>query len=89
MTNSARPVSANDEPRSRAISPQEALDTLTVVPLVSGEPSAASILGVSTKTARRLYWSGALPALSFGRKLMVPTAALRAILDGGGPGTAA
>lgn len=64
------------------ISPQEALDTLTVVPLIAGRPNAADILGCSEKTARRRAESGQIPTLKIGRRVMVSTDVLRKMLAG-------
>jgi excisionase family DNA binding protein len=48
---------------------------------------AADILGISRSTAYELARSGTLPALRLGRRLVVPTHALEALLDSAGPHT--
>ncbi|MCP4967116.1 MAG: helix-turn-helix domain-containing protein [bacterium] len=42
---------------------------------------AAEVLGISRSSAYELVQSGGLPALRLGRRLVVPTHALEALLD--------
>lgn len=46
-------------------------------------PEAAQILGISRSTAYELARVGTLPVLRLGRRLVVPTRALAALLESG------
>jgi excisionase family DNA binding protein len=54
------------------------------LPLVLSVPQAAAILGISKDLAYDLTARGELPSLRFGRRVVVPTKPLLALLNGGG-----
>jgi excisionase family DNA binding protein len=54
------------------------------LPLVLSVPQAASLLGISKDLAYDLTARGELPSLRFGRRVVVPTKPLLALLNGGG-----
>ena len=54
------------------------------LPLVLSVPQAASMLGISKDLAYDLIARGELPALRFGRRVVVPTKPLLRLLNGAG-----
>ena len=53
----------------------------TVEPLVYSVAEAAALLGISKDLAYDLIATGDLPSLRFGRRVVVPRSALRALVE--------
>ncbi len=64
-----------------------ALPDPAIQPTVPVWPTAAAALGISKSSAYEAARSGELPTIRVGKRLLVPTAALRRMLqlDGGSP----
>ena len=57
------------------------MNRLDDLPLTISVEEAAAILGISRRSAYRAAASGELPAVRLGRRLRVPSAALRQLLS--------
>ena len=58
---------------------------LDQLPLTCSVPVAAKLLGIGRATAYKAAAEGSLPSIRVGRRIVVPTAALRRMLDAGSP----
>lgn len=63
---------------------RETVEGDVLVPLIGAPPalSAQAAFGISDRQARRLAKAGRIPTLKPGKRLMVPTAFVRRVLDG-------
>ena len=56
---------------------------LDQLPLTCSVPVAAKLLGIGRATAYKAAAEGSLPSIRVGRRIVIPTAALRRLLDSG------
>ena len=58
-------------------------DDLDQLGLTCSVPTAARLLGIGRATAYKAVANGLLPSIRLGRRVVVPTAALKRLLDAG------